>query len=94
MARFRMGGTFIQGARGRLDLSGADMFWVLVVSVFGTLFSLGLAFPWITTHVLGVFASRTSFVGTLDYAAIGRRESSGDASADGIADVLDVGLEV
>lgn len=94
LMRFRIESTFFQGARGRSDLTGKDVFWLLVTSIFGTVFSLGLAFPWITTYVMQTVVSKISFVGDIDYAAVAQRAASGDAAADGLADVLDVGLEV
>jgi uncharacterized membrane protein YjgN (DUF898 family) len=94
LARFRIQSTFILGARGRLDLGGKDVFWLIVTSVFGTLFSLGLAFPWITTYVMRTVFSKLSFVGEIDYTLIAQRAPTGDAAADGLADALDVGLEV
>lgn len=94
MARFRAEHTMIQGARGRLDLSGGDMFWMLAASIFGTILTLGLAFPWVMTYVFRTYCSKLSFVGAIDYARIERRAATGDATADGLADALDVGLEI
>lgn len=94
MTRFRIESTTFQGARGRSDLTGKDVFWLLVTSIFGTVLSLGLAFPWITTYVMQTVASKISLVGDIDYAAVGQRAPSGDAAADGLANALDVGLEV
>ena len=94
IARFHAENTFVQGARAKLDLNGTDAFWLLVVSVAGTALSFGLAFPWITSHVLRTIASKLTLVGELDYASIGRREVYGNATADGLAAALDVGLEI
>jgi uncharacterized membrane protein YjgN (DUF898 family) len=94
LMRFRAESTFIQGARARVDITGKDVFWLLVTSIFGTVLSLGLAFPWITTYVMRTVVSKISFVGPIDYGAVAQRAPSGDAAADGLANALDVGLEV
>jgi uncharacterized membrane protein YjgN (DUF898 family) len=94
LARFHVENTCIAGARGRLELTGKDVFWMLVIAVAGTFLSLGIAFPWITTYVLRTYLSKLSFEGHIDYRRIGQRALSGDAAADGLATALDVGLEV
>jgi uncharacterized membrane protein YjgN (DUF898 family) len=80
--------------RGSLDLTGKDVFWMIVTSLVGTLVTFGVAFPWITAYVLRTYLSKFSFDGHIDYARIGQRPLSGDAAADGLATALDVGLEV
>ena len=53
---------------------------------------LGLAFPWVTTYSLRFYLARMRFVGPIRFAQIYQADSQGDASADGLADALDVGI--
>lgn len=93
-ARFRIEHTCFQGARGRLDLTGGELFKILFVSILGTVFTAGIAFPWITTWVLRTVLSKMCFIGTVDYTRVARRAVEGNATADGLADALDVGLQI
>jgi len=92
--RFHIGHTTFQGARGRLDLRGGELFQIVMVSYFGTLLTLGIGLPWVTTYALQVILSKISFEGPVDFARIEQRAVTGSAAADDLASALDIGLEV
>lgn len=90
--RYKMANTWFDGAHGELSLTGSDMFQLLVLQIFGVSMTMGLAFPWITTYSLHYTMSRLRFVGPIDFARVYQASSDGSATADGLADALDVGV--
>jgi uncharacterized membrane protein YjgN (DUF898 family) len=92
LARFQIGNTWFDGAKGEIDITGGDMFKLTLLQIFGLTFSLGLAFPWIMTYSLQFMLERIRFAGPIDFAHIYQTTGSGSAAADGLADALDVGL--
>lgn len=94
LLRFHLENTWFDGAHGETDLKGTDMLMLTCIQIFGLVFSLGLAFPWIAGYSLQYVLSRTRFVGPIDFAHIYQAGARGDATADGLADVLDVGLAI
>jgi uncharacterized membrane protein YjgN (DUF898 family) len=94
LSRYELEHTHFGQARGRLDLMGGDIFKFTLIYLLGTTLTLGLAFPWVATYVLRSVLERTSFEGPIDFAAITQGAGQGDAAADGLADVMDVGLAI
>ncbi|HVU02405.1 MAG TPA: DUF898 family protein [Polyangiaceae bacterium] len=94
LARFRVQSAYIHGARGKLTLTGGDVLVLFLVGTLGTFLTFGLGFPWVATYVLRTLASRLSFVGPIEWSAIGQRAASGNAAGDDLANALDVGLEL
>jgi uncharacterized membrane protein YjgN (DUF898 family) len=92
LSRFQMANTWFDGARGELSLTGSDVFQLLVLQIFGVSMTMGLAFPWITTYSLQYTMARLRFIGPIDFAHIYQASSEGSATADGLADALDVGV--
>jgi uncharacterized membrane protein YjgN (DUF898 family) len=76
----------------RSKLTGIDLYGLMLLQIFGTTLSLGLAFPWITIHTLRRLAERTTLVGFVDFESIEQRAVDGGASADGLADALNLDL--
>jgi len=91
IARYRAQHTWFDGAHGEIKLAGVDLFALTMLQVFGLTFTLGLAFPWVTTYTLRFMLERLTFIGPIDYAHIYRAPSEGNAVADGLADALDLG---
>jgi uncharacterized membrane protein YjgN (DUF898 family) len=94
LSRYEVEHTHFGQARGRLELTGGDVFKFSMIYLFGTTLTLGLAFPWLATYVLRSVLERMSFEGHIDFAAITQSEARGNAAADGLADVMDVGLSL
>lgn len=92
--RYRMANTRFDGAHGELSLTGGDLLGLTALQVVGLTLSLGLAFPWIATYSLRYTLERLRFVGPIDFALIRSAPSDGQATADGLADALDVGLGI
>jgi uncharacterized membrane protein YjgN (DUF898 family) len=91
IARYRAQHTWFDGARGELSVRGMDLFGLTLLQIFGLTFTLGLAFPWVTTYTLRFMLERMRFVGPIDFAHIYRAPTEGSATADGLADALDLG---
>jgi uncharacterized membrane protein YjgN (DUF898 family) len=94
LSRYELEHTHFGQARGRLDLTGGDIFKFTMIYLLGTTLTLGLAFPWVAAYVLRSVLERTSFEGPIDFTAITQGAAQGDAAADGLADVMDVGLAI
>jgi hypothetical protein len=50
--------------------------------------------PWMAAYSFEYVLARTRFLGPIDFAHIYQVASSGNATADGLADALDVGLAI
>jgi uncharacterized membrane protein YjgN (DUF898 family) len=94
LGRFRARNTHIAGATVHYGLTGGDLFVLTLAYAFGTAFTLGLAFPWLATWGARFALERIWFEGTIDFGAIEQGAGAGSATADGLADALDVGLAV
>ena len=92
LSRFQMANTWFDDAHDELNMTGSDMFQLLILQIFGVTLTAGLAFPWITTYSLQFTMSRLRFVGPIDFARIYQANADGSATADGLADALDVGV--
>jgi uncharacterized membrane protein YjgN (DUF898 family) len=90
--RYQMANTWFDGAHGELKLTGSDVFQLLILQIFGVSMTMGIAFPWITTYSLQFTMARLRFVGPIDFAHVYQANSDGSATADGLADALDVGV--
>jgi uncharacterized membrane protein YjgN (DUF898 family) len=94
LSRYQMQNTFFGGARGQIDLTGGELFKLTLLQIFGITLTLGIAFPWITCYSLGFVLERMRLVGPIDFAHIYQADAQGSATHDGLADALDVGLEI
>jgi uncharacterized membrane protein YjgN (DUF898 family) len=92
LSRYQTENTWFDGARGELELTGTELLQLVLLQILALTFSLGLAFPWVTTYSLRFYLARMRFVGPIQFAQIYQADSQGDASADGLADALDVGI--
>lgn len=92
LLRYQTENTYFDGARGELELTGGELLQLTLLQILALTCSLGLAFPWITTYTLRFYLARMRFLGPIQFAEIQRAESQGSATADGFADVLDVGV--
>ena len=92
LLRYQADNTWFDGAHGELHIRGGELFQLMLMQIFALTFTLGLAFPWVTTYSLRFYLSRLRFVGPIQFARIYQADSGGDASANGLADALDVGI--
>ncbi|MEY4514418.1 MAG: hypothetical protein RLZZ450_6540 [Pseudomonadota bacterium] len=92
LSRYQTENTWFDGARGDLEITGGEILQLVLLQILAVTFSLGLAFPWVTTYSLRFYLARMRFVGPIRFAQIYQADSQGDASADGLADALDVGI--
>jgi uncharacterized membrane protein YjgN (DUF898 family) len=94
LSRYQMQNTFFSGARADISLTGGDLFKLTMLQLFGVTLTLGIAFPWITCYSLRYMLDRMRLVGPIDFAHIYQADAQGNATQDGLADMLDVGLEI
>lgn len=95
LTRYRMEHTRAgESAMLASEISGGDLFLLYILSTFGVMLTLGLAFPWITMYALRLIAERTRAEGMIDFDAIEQRSRDAGATADGFADMLDLDLGI
>jgi len=92
MSRFVLSNTYFMNARGRSELTAKDMFVIIVGSLLGTVFTLGLAFPWIVVWSTRKTFDRITFEGDVDFALVAQRARTGGAGGDALAHDLGVDL--
>lgn len=91
LLRYELANTWFDGAHAETSITGRELLGLVLLQLFGITLTLGLAFPWIAVYTLEFVIQRTRLVGPIDFAAIERAPALGNAVADGLADVLDVG---
>ena len=94
LTRYQLDHTYLGDARAHSTLRGGALFRIMLVYIFGTTFTLGLAFPWIACYALDQMFETMSFEGDIDFAKIGKAEATGNAMGDGLADAMDLGLSL
>lgn len=94
LSRYQSRHTHFDGAHLELSFTGGELFKLFWFQILGLTFTLGFAFPWITTYTLRFTAERLRFVGNIDFSHLYQARSEGSAAADGMADALDVGLSI
>lgn len=94
LMRYQMSHTWFGGARGQSTITGGDLLVLTLLQLFALTATLGIAFPWVLTFSLNYTLERIRFLGPIDFGSVLQAPSSGDAAADDLADVLDVGLGI
>lgn len=93
LSRYRLAHTYVgDQAVLRSELTGVDLYVLMLLNVFGTTLTLGLAFPWITMYSLRRIARRIHVEGVIDFESIEQRTREEGAVADGFADAFDLDL--
>jgi uncharacterized membrane protein YjgN (DUF898 family) len=75
-----------------LEVTGLELLQLMVLQILALTCTLGLAFPWVAVYTLRFYLARMRFLGDIDFARIYQADAQGDATADGLADALDVGI--
>ncbi len=73
-------------------LSGGAYFWLVLSNLLLLLFTLGLALPWVALRSIRFMLDRLELDGELDYASIEQSAAEANATGEGLADALDVGV--
>lgn len=92
LQRYQLAHTRFDGAHGELEITGLELLQLMVLQILALTCTLGLAFPWVAVYTLRFYLARLRFVGAIDFARIYQADAQGDATADGLADALDVGI--
>lgn len=91
--RYRLTHTELNQARFECTVTGRDLLVVVLATVFGTALTLGLAMPWLLAWQLRFITERTTLVGDAGLERIRQStEAEESATADGLADAMDLGF--
>lgn len=90
--RYQTSHTRIANLQLTSTLSGRAYTWLVLSNLVMLVFTLGLALPWITLRSLRYLLARLQIDGELDYAAITQSAEEANATGEGLADALDVGV--
>jgi len=88
--------TSVGGVRFESSVSGMDLFSLQITNFALAIMTLGIATPWIIVRTQQFYCDRVQLAGAVDWAAIRQRADAAGATAEGIADSMDVdvGLEM
>ncbi|SMF17065.1 YjgN family protein [Pseudobacteriovorax antillogorgiicola] len=93
--RYRLRHVRIDDARLETSITGLGLLGVMLLSLLGTILTLGVAAPWIKTFINAYFLKHISLVGNINYdETMMVKSSGGDASGDAGSDVFDVDMGV
>ncbi len=90
--RYQTSHTRIDSVQLTSSLSGLAYLWLVLSNMVLLVLTLGLALPWVTLRSLRYLLTRLELSGQLDYAAITQAASEANATGEGLADALDVGV--
>jgi uncharacterized membrane protein YjgN (DUF898 family) len=93
--RYRLEHTHFQKAHFRTNLKGSKLFGFAVGSYFLTLFTLGLATPWVINKVHALIIQSIDLYGSINFEEIDNQGSvAGDEAADAGAEEFDIDIAV
>lgn len=88
-------GSKTNGAvRGRLKVSGMDLFTLYLLNSLCLIVTFGLATPWIFAHNYSFQLSRFDFVGMADFSNIVDKPSTGESTGDIFASSMFIGFVI
>lgn len=83
--------TKLDNLQFQLNLSRGHYMWFVMFNQFVTLFSLGLALPYVYNRYLRYFADRLTYSGDFNALLVAQSEQAGPERGEGLADAFDVG---
>lgn len=90
--RYQTSHTALDSVQFGSWLSGGAYLWLVLSNLVLLLFTLGLALPWITLRSIRFMLERLQLEGELDYDHIQQSAAEANATGEGLADALDVGV--
>lgn len=92
--RYFWGNTTMRGARFRSTMAGGDLLKLHLTNLLLVIFTLGIGAAWAVTRTHAFLAQCISLHGTVDWATIQQRAQSATATAEGLAEGLDVDVGI
>lgn len=92
--RYFWGNTTMRGARFRSAMTGGDLLKLHFTNLLLVIFTLGIGTAWAITRTHTFFAQCISMHGTVDWATIQQRAQTATATAEGLAEGLDVDVGI
>jgi uncharacterized membrane protein YjgN (DUF898 family) len=92
--RFFWRNTAMRGARFRSMVTGGDLFGLTATNVLLVVFTLGIGAAWAVARTHAFWCDNITLHGTVDWASIEQRAQTPDATAEGVADALDVDVGI
>jgi uncharacterized membrane protein YjgN (DUF898 family) len=86
--------TRLGNARGTSVITGGTLMGVTLGVLFGSMFSFGIAFPFLATWALDTVLPEFGLEGHIDFDRIAQQSASSSATGDALASVMHVGLGV
>jgi len=94
LLRYRVSHTRFMGARGMCDLTGRQALGLALLATLGTLLTLGLAWPWISTYISRTVVESIRFTGFAEFEKVGPAAHDGSGAGDALGDLLDADLAI
>jgi len=95
--RYRASKTWIGSqsagaAKGKMKLSGGDLFQVYLINAICLVFTMGLAFPWVIAHNAAFYLERFTLQGMVDLNNVTPVAVEGDSLGDAFAGSMFIGF--
>jgi uncharacterized membrane protein YjgN (DUF898 family) len=92
--RYFWGNTSMRGARFRSAMTGGELLKLHLTNLLLVIFTLGIGAAWAVTRTHAFFAQCISLHGTVDWATIQQRAQAATATAEGLAEGLDIDVGI
>jgi uncharacterized membrane protein YjgN (DUF898 family) len=86
--------TTMRGARFRSSVTGSELLALRLTNALVVLLTLGIGTPWAVTRSHAFWCSSLTLHGTVDWATIEKRAQTATATAEGLAEGLDVDVGI
>jgi uncharacterized membrane protein YjgN (DUF898 family) len=90
--RYLWNHTGMRGARFSSSVTGGELLALWLTNGLLLLLTLGIGMPWAITRAHAFWCGSVTLHGTVDFASIEKRNQRATATAEGLADALDVGV--
>ncbi len=86
--------TYMRGARFQSTVTGGAVFKLTFTNLLLVIFTLGIGTPWAIARTHVFWCDNVFLVGTMDWAAIQQRAQDATATAEGLAEGLDLDVGI
>lgn len=92
--RYSWNHTRMRGARFESSVQGADLLLLSLTNVAIAVLTLGIGAPWVITRTHSFWCDRLKLVGTVEWATIQQRAQTVTGTGEGLAESLDVDVDI
>lgn len=86
--------TAMRGARFHSSVKGGDLFVLGLTNALLAVFTLGIGMPWVMARTHAFWCDNLALVGTVDWATVHQQTQAANATAEGLADGLDIDVGI